>query len=250
MPATVQICCNKSYFREQLSVTCAAAVVLGCCISGCSCSKRPEWDSGLRETTPRPAVKSGGAAPQGSAEAGGSRSGRGSGDGQGEGGAGGSSSGEGEGAGGVESGAGTGGTGSGGNGAGSASTEGPGDGGGQQGSPVAGKEADGKEGGTGDDPSLPPAALPGRPRPKPRYDAKAAAEVAERKLRQADSNRSDGDLANSYTAALEAFEAVEPHAEADTTCRQLLARAKRLLAEVAEKQNRKTAPRALPTLFE
>jgi hypothetical protein len=74
--------------------------------------------------------------------------------------------------------------------------------------------------------------------------------VAERKLRQADSNRSDGDLANAYTAALEAFEAVEPHAEADTTCRQLLARAKRLLAEIAEKQNRKTAPRALPTLFE
>jgi hypothetical protein len=60
----------------------------------------------------------------------------------------------------------------------------------------------------------------------------------------------EGDNPNAYSAALEAFEAVEPHAQTDDGCSQLLARAKRMLADLAESLNRDAPPRAVPTYFQ
>jgi hypothetical protein len=114
---------------------------------------------------------------------------------------------------------------------------------------VAGNEA-GTAAGTGNDSSQAPAALPGRPRPKPRYDAATSVEVAERHLRQAAADRTAGDLGAAYGKAVEAFEAVEPHAATDDACKQMLARAKRMCTELAESQNRENRPQPVPTLFE
>lgn len=186
----------------------------------------------------------GGGAPAGEG------SGAGGASGAGEGGSGGGGSGQGEGAGVAADGAEESGEGSGGGGSSGDASKGVADGGGgKEGGSVAGNEPGG-EGGTAGEGSLPPAALPGRPRPKPLYDAKAAADVAERRLRQAETYRSDGDKSNAYAVALEAFETVEPHVATDDACRQLLGRAKRMLADLAESLNRETAPRPVPTYFQ
>jgi hypothetical protein len=220
------------------------AVVLGSTISGCSCTRRPEWDSGL-ERRERPTRQAGGTESGGSATPG--TAGSGSGNGGGEGGGGGSGAGAGAGGGGSgtgEQGEGNGGRGpAGGRGAGMAD-------GSAQGSPEVAGPGSGTAAGTGDEAAQPPAALPGRPRPKPRYDAGTASEVAERKLRSAEASQRKGDLGEAYDSALEAFEAVEPHAATDDSCKAAFSRAKRLLTELAESQNRKTRPRAVPTLFE
>lgn len=218
---------------------------------GCSCSRRPEWDSGLRDTEPAKPAQHGGANAGSTASSG---QGRGAGDESGKGaengGKEGGSLGTGEGAGGSSKDVGTVGEGPGDRGAAGEGTSGSPNGGSQAGgTPVAGNQA-GTSAGAGNDSSQPPAALPGRPRPKPRYDAATAVEVAERHLRQAAADRTAGDLGDAYGKAVEAFEAVEPHAATDDACKQLLARAKRICAELAKSQNRETAPQAVPTFFE
>lgn len=217
---------------------------------GCSCSRRPEWDSGLRDTDPAKQAQRGGA-DAGSTASSGQGSGTGDGSGQGAGGGGkeGGGQGTGEGAGGSGKDAGTGGKGSGDRGAVGEGTSGSPDGGSQAGAaPVAGNEA-GTAAGTGNDSSQTPAALPGRPRLKPRYDAATAVEVAERHLRQAAADRTAGDLGSAYSKAVEAFEAVEPHAATDDACKQALARAKQMCAELAKSQNRETVPQPVLTFF-
>lgn len=220
--------------------------------AGCGgCSRRPAWDSGLRDTEPTKQAQSGGAKAASTASSGqGSGTGDGSGQGAGDGGREGGGHGTGEGAGGSGKDAGTGGKGSGDRGAAVEGASGSPDGGSQAGgAPVAGNEA-GTAAGTSNDSSQAPAALPGRPRPKPRYDAATAVEVAERYLRQAAADRTVGDLGAAYGKAVEAFEAVEPHAAIDDACKQTLARAKRMCTELAESQNRENRPQPVPTLFE
>ena len=223
----------------------AVAAVLGFWFGGRSRSRQPEWDSGLRDTKPRSPSRSVGQAPQAGSATDAGRSGspparEGGGGSTGKGG---------PGEGGETQEEGQGGAGSDGRRSSGGAADGSPNGGDSKGGPVAGNQpAD--AGGTGDDAARPPAALPGRPRPKPRYDAKTACEVAERRLRQAESNRADGDPQNAYAAALDAFEALEPHAATDDYCRQLLGRAKRMLAELAESQNRQTRSLAVPTYFE
>jgi hypothetical protein len=219
-------------------------VVLGSAVSGCSCTRRPEWDSGL-ERRERPTRQTGGTEAGGSATPGAAGSGSGNGGGEGGGGGTGAGTGAGGGASGTgEQGQGDGGRGpAGGNGTGTA--DGP-----TKGSQEVAGPGSGTAAGAGDETAQPPAALPGRPRPKPRYDAGTASEVAERKLRSAEASQRKGDLGEAYAAALEAFEAVEPHAATDDSCKVALSRAKQMLTELAESQNRKTRPRAVPTLFE
>lgn len=220
---------------------------LGPLFAGCSCTRRREWDSGLRETERSPGAKAegkGDAPGQGSGSGSGNGSGNGNGDGSGGG------LGSGDGAGGAASNAGQGGEGSGSKGEAGEAADGAAGGGAKAGGgPVAGNQS-GEAAGTGNEASQPPAALPGRPRPKTRYTASTAVEVAERHLRRAAANRDAGDLGNAYSEALEAFEAVEPHAASDNACQQLLSRAKRLCAELAESQNRDAQPRRVPTYFE
>ena len=220
------------------------AVVLGSALGGCSCTRRPEWDSGL-ERRERPTRQAGGTEAGGSATPG--TAGSGSGNGGGEGGGGGTGAGTGAGGGGSgtgEQGQGDGGRGpAGGNGTGTTDGSAPGS------QEVAGPGS-GTTAGAGDEAAQPPAALPGRPRPKPRYDAGTASEVAERTLRSAEASQRKGELGEAYAAALEAFEAVEPHAATDDSCKAAFSRAKQMLTELAESQNRKTRPRAVPTLFE
>jgi hypothetical protein len=220
------------------------AVVLGSAISGCSCTRRPEWDSGL-ERRERPARQPGGTESGGSATPG--NAGSGSGNGGDE--RGGGGTGAGTGAGGGGSGTGEQGQGDGGRGPGGGNGTGTADGPAKGSQEVAGPGS-GEAAGTGDDAAQPPAALPGRPKPKPLYDAGTASEVAERKLRSAEASQRKGDLGEAYAAALEAFEAVEQHAATNDACKAGLARAKQMLTELAENQNRKTRPRAVPTLFE
>jgi len=220
------------------------AVVLGSASCGCSCTRRPEWDSGL-ERRERPTRQAGGTEAGGSATHG--TAGSGSGNGGGEGGGGGK--GAGTGAGGGGSGTGEQGEGDGGRGPTGGTGEGIAAGSGQGNQEVAGLGS-GKAAGTGDDTAQPPAALPGRHKPKPLYDASTASDVAERKLRSAEASQRKGDLGEAYEAALEAFEAVEPHAATDSSCKAAFSRAKQMLTELAESQNRKTRPRAVPTLFE
>lgn len=233
----------------QRCVGIAASVLVGYLITGCSCTRRPEWDSGLRETEPMSTSARGGSAANGEGDAAVGASGAGMAGGVGDSGSGGGGSGQGEGVGGAADGKGTGGAGAGDSGSSGDAADGAADGGGKSGGAAAGTQPGG-QGGTADNASIPPAALPGRPRPKPLYDAKTAADVAERRLRQANSIRSDGDLGNAYAAALEAFEAVEPHAPTDDACKQLRGRAKRLLGDIAEKLNHETSPRAVPTYFQ
>jgi len=220
------------------------AVMLGSALGGCSCTRRPEWDTGLerRERSTRQAggTEAGGSATPGTA-------GSGSGNGGDERGGGGTGAGTGAGGGGSgtgEQGEGDGGRGpAGGNGTGMAA-------GSAQGSQEVAGPGSGNAAGAGDEAAQPPAALPGRPRPKPRYDAGTASEVAERKLKSAEASQRKGDLGEAYAAALEAFEAVEPHAATDDACKAAFSRAKQMLTVLAENQNRKTRPRAVPTLFE
>jgi|688.fasta_scaffold14562_8 hypothetical protein len=235
------------HLAKQLVLVFAATMFMTAC--GCSCSRRPEWDSGLRDTEPAKQAQRGGADAGRTAS---SRQGSGTGDGSGQGaGDGGKEGGgTGEGAGGSGKDPGTGGKGSGDRGAAGEGTSGSPDGDSQAGgAPVAGNEA-GTAAGTGNDSSQAPAALPGRPRPKPRYDAATSVEVAERHLRQAATDRTAGDLGAAYGKAVEAFEAVEPHAAIDDACKQTLARAKRMCTELAESQNRENRPQPVPTLFE
>lgn len=240
---------NRSAKRAH-SIAITMGVVIGPLIGGCSCSRRPEWDSGLRDSEPESSAAQSGASSMGGGAPVGEGSGTGGASEAGEGGASGGGSGQSPGAGGAAVGAGKGGEGSGGSGSSGDASKGVADGGGgKEGGSVAGNQTRGK-GGTAGDESLRPAALPGRPRPKPLYDAHAAAEVAERRLRQAETHRSDGDKSNAYGVALEAFEAVEPHAATDDACRQLLGRAKRILADLAESLNRESPTRAVPTYFQ
>lgn len=237
-------CRSKRSMPPLGVVATTLAVVLGSALGGCSCTRRPEWDSGL-ERRERPTRQAGGTEAGGSATPG--TAGSGSGNGGGEGGGGGTGAGTGAGGGG----SGTGEQGEGDSGRGPAGGNGAGatDGSAKGGQEVAGPGS-GTAAGTGDEAAQPPAALPGRPRPKPRYDAGTASEVAERKLRSAEASQRKGDLGEAYAAALEAFEAVEPHAATDDACKAAFSRAKQMLTELAESQNRKTRPRAVPTLFE
>lgn len=221
------------------------SVVLGSTLVGCSCSRQPEWDSGLvRHELP--------SSQKGGTEVGGQAADRGdagSGDGTGAGGGGHGGDGSGTGQGGIADGTGRGGQGDGGNGQSGGEGKGDADGTVPGGQPVTGVGS-GPSGGTGDDAALPAAALPGRPMAKPRYTATEASAVAERQLERAEASRRKRDIATAYDEALEAFEAVAPHAATDDHCNALLTRARRLLSDLAERQNRTTSPRPVPTLFE
>ena len=239
---------TKSFpgFRIPASLILFAAICVGSSFGGCSCTRRPEWDSGLRDSESKDGVGASGNGDR-SGQGTGEGDGKGAGDGLGDGGGG---SGDGNGSGGAASDDGKGGEGSGGNGAAGNAADGAADGGTQAtGGSVAGNQA-GTAAGAGDADAQSAAALPGRPRPKPRYDAATAVEVAERHLRRAATNRDAGDVGNAYAEALEAFEAVEPHAAADDACKQMLSRAKRMCAELAESRNQDARPRRVPTLFE
>lgn len=232
--------------RIVAPLTLFAFVCLGPLFGGCSCTRQPAWDSGLRDSEHTSGADTNGANPvaeQDSQEGSGSGTANQPGDsGNGASAAGGAGIAATDGEKGVE--------GSAADGKAGESADGSAEGGTRtDGTPLAGNEA-GKAAGTGDDASEAPAALPGRPRPKPRYDAATAVEVAERHLRRASSNRADGDIAEAYGEALAAFEAVEPHAAADSDCSKMLGRAKRVLADLAELHNRESSPRPVPTLFE
>jgi len=237
--------------RQRLAMILTIAMVFSSAavLGGCSCNRRPEWDSGLRDKdVPEPTQRGG--ANGGNASKAGDGNGDGSGNGSGDGSTDGHGQGDGEGSEGAGTGAGEGGEGSGPAGSSGDSAAGV-SGGGEQdgGAAVAGNRA-GEAAGIGTDPSQSPAALPGRPRPKPRYDATTAAAVAERHLKRAASHRSSGDLGNAYADAIQAFEAVEPHATSDDACKHALARAKKMLQDLAERQNRKPIPQATPSYLE
>lgn len=232
-------------------------------IPGCSCSKRPEWDSGLRNgrgKAPGPTAAANLGRDKGGAGQGGSgESGLGSGSGSGQTGAGRGAGGEADGGGGIAAGqgdqgagseSGKGGEGSGGEGkAGAGDSGSPGGGSTPVGGTIAGNGS-GTAAGTADDSSQPAAALPGRPRPRPTYDAATAVDVADKHLQRAARHKTAGDPGNAYAEAIEAFEAVEPHADTDDGCKRMLGRAKRMCEELAEIQNRKARPQPVPTLFE
>jgi len=231
-----------------------AALVVGATFGGCGCTKRPEWDSGL-DRSDRFGNESGGG---GTGRGTGAGEGGGTGDGSGPGAGNGSGAG-GEGSDGAGGSGGTGEGGDGGAGKGPGGGGGPDSPGGSSPNTGGGQTADGKPVpgggngagmGVGNDAAQPPAALPGRPRVQPQYDAATAAQVAERQLRGAEGRKNRGDFSGAYESAVEAFQAVEPHAAADDTCGRLLARAKQLLAELAEKQNNRARPRDVPTFFE
>jgi hypothetical protein len=240
---------NAALAWQRLAVILTIAMVFSSAavLGGCSCNRRPEWDSGLRdkdvpEPTQRGGANVGNASKAGDGDGSGNGSGDGSSDGHGQG--------DGEGSEGAGTGASEGGEGSG--SAGSSVDSKAGDsGGGKQdgGAAVAGDRA-GDATGISTDPSQPPASLPGRPRPKPRYDATTAAAVAERHLKRAASHRSSGDLGNAYADAIQAFEAVEPHATSDDACKHALVRARTMLQDLAERQNRKPIPQATPSYLE
>ena len=250
---------RRGVVGSTISSWCGGIAVIawfGLC-AGCSCSKRPEWDPGLRNVRNKDAGQAGGASrgreqgPQGGAGSGHGGAGQG---GSGQGAGGGAKGGDGLAAGqGVQGGgseSGKGGESGAAEGAAGAGTDGSPAGGAQaDGGPVAGNDA-GTAAGTADDSSQSAAALPGRPRPKPRYDAPTAADVAEKHLQRAARNKAAGDRGNAYAEAIEAFEAVEPHAETDDSCRLVLARAKRMCEDLAEIQNRESRPQPVPTLFE
>jgi hypothetical protein len=230
------------------------ALIVGATFDGCSCKKRPEFDTGLTGSD-RSAGESGGGGTgrgTGAGEGGGTGDGKGPGSGDGTG-AGGEGS---EGSGG-SGGTGEGGQGGAGQGAGAApggdssgaSGSAPGGGSSADGKPLAGSGT-GNAMGAGNDAAEPPAALPGRQRVPPQYDAATAAQVAERALRRAVARKNQSDFSSAYESAVEAFQAVAPHAAADDACAKLLAIAKQLLVELAEKQTRKNPPRSVPTFFE
>jgi hypothetical protein len=231
-----------------------AGLVVAATFDGCGCRKRDEFDTGLSGSE----RSGGGAQGVGTGHGDGAGSGGGTGDGSGSG----SGDGAGTGGDGSEGSGGSGGTGEGGQdnaGAGgggapgkdSSAASGSAQGGGAaaDGKPMAGS-GDGNAMGLGDDQTKPPAALPGQRKQPPRYDAAEAVQVAERELRRAVDRKNRNDFGAAYAAAVEAFHAVEPHAATDDTCAKILARAKRLLAELAEKQTRTNPPRSVPTFFE
>jgi len=115
--------------------------------------------------------------------------------------------------------------------------------------PVAGNEEQETSGAT-DMADKPAAALPGRPAVKPRYSAADAVPIAEAALADAMAARRRNNLSAAYGAALDAFEAVHPHADGHESCRELAARANRLLKEVADQQGRRYKPQPVITIFE
>ena len=236
---------------QRLAVLLTAVVVFSSAavLGGCSCTRRPEWDSGLRDTDGPERGQRGGA-NVGNASTAGDGSGDGSGNGSGDGSTDGHGQGDGDGSKGAGTGAGEGGEGSGPAGSSGDSAAGDSGGGKQDGGSAAAGNRAGEATGIGTDSSQPPAALPGRPRPKPRYDATTAAAVAERHLKRAASHRSSGDLGNAYADAIQAFEAVEPHATSDDACKHALARAKKMLQDLAESRNRKPIPQATPSYLD
>lgn len=228
--------------------------------AGCSCRRTAEdYESGLRESFPNrspsrnvgeetsrrgPTVPPDSAAGRGGA--GTAAEGR-SGDG-----------GESRGTGGAEEGSGNGGDVAGGAGRGgaepgeatpnAAATEGTATAGGRGNQPVMGNEEQETAGAT-DMADEPAAALPGRPAVKPRYSAADAVPIAEAALADATAAKRRNDLAAAYAAALEAFEAVHPHVNGHESCRELAARANRLLREVADQQGRRYKPQPVHTEF-
>ena len=237
--------------RQRLAVILTIAMVFSSAalLGGCSCTKRPEWDSGLRDKdVPDPTQRGG--ANVGNASKAGDGDGDGSGNGSGDGSSDGHGQGDGEGSEGAGTGASEGGDGSGSAGSSGGSADGASGGGKQEGGAAAAGNRAGDATGISTDPSQPPASLPGRPRPKPRYDATTAAAVAERHLKRAASHRSSSDLGNAYADAIQAFEAVEPHATSDDACKRALVRAKKMLQDLAERQNRKPIPQATPSYLE
>jgi hypothetical protein len=231
-----------------------AALIVGATFDGCGCKKRPEFDTGLTRSDRFGGESGGGGTGRGNGagEGGGTGDGTGPGSGDGSG-----SGGEGSEGSGGSGGTGEGGQGGAGQGAGAApgaassgdSGSAPGGGSSADGKPLAGSGT-GNAMGAGNDAAEPPAALPGRQRVPPQYDAATAAQVAERALRRAVDLTNKSDFSGAYESAVEAFQAVEPRAAADDACAKLLARSKELLAELAEKQKRKTPPRDVPTFFE
>jgi hypothetical protein len=75
-------------------------------------------------------------------------------------------------------------------------------------------------------------------------------EVAERHLRRATTLRTAGDAGNAYGEALQAFEAVAPHAASDAGCKAALARAKGMLHDLAERLNREPRLPQTPSYLE
>lgn len=234
-------------FQKTLAVALLVAF-----IGGCSCSRQPReaWDSGLRRSDRDEAQLGGASGGAAASERPADGSDDGGGAGSGEGSANGGGQGSGEGRDGSGDNAGQQGEGAGGSGQSGDSANGTAGGGGKDGGDsVAGNNGADDTGGVADS-SESAAALPGRPRPKPKYDATTAAAVAERHLQQATTDQAAGRLAAAYQAALQAFEAVEPHAATDNSCKQELARAKRLLSDLAGSLNRENRPRLVPTYFE
>jgi hypothetical protein len=228
---------------------------------GCSCRRTVEdYDSGLRGSFPtRPQSRNGGkeTSPRGPVAPPDSAVGKGSAGTAAEGGSG--DGGESRGTGGAEEGAGNGGSVAGGAGRAeaepgepapnAAAPEGAATVGGKGNQPVMGNEEQETSGAT-DIPDEPPAALPGRPAVKPRYSAADALPIAEAALAVATAARRRNDLSAAYGAALEAFEAVHPHADGHESCRELAARANRMLKEVADQQGRRYKPQPVITIFE
>jgi hypothetical protein len=219
-------------------------------MSGCSCRRTPEFDSGLdgRRTMRRADDDHGlgglpAKGPGGERGGGGSGSGDGSSAGAGSQADGAGASGDGaDGAG--EATAGLGGAAAGlpaGNAGGQVT-----DGGGRT---VAGNES-GIAAGIADAQNQQPAALPGRPAAKPKFTAEQAIPVAEAALDEAAAAQRNGHLVAAYESALRGYEAVSPHVGASDACRDLAGRATRLLKDLAEHQNRKIKPQPVETIFE
>lgn len=229
-------------------------------ISGCSCRRAPEFDSGLGGRRPSHRVDDhhglGDPAP--------SQPGAAEGQGKGEGGAGGNNGG----GGGDGSGSGygnqaddSGGDQAGSDGAAAApagsvgSADGmppagtAGRGTNSVGQPLAGNES---STGSGDAHAAdkPVAAFPGRPATKPKFSAEQAIPVAEAALGLAADSLRRSDLVTAYECALRAYEAVSPHTSRNDACRGLAGRASRMLKEIAERQNQKYKPQPIETIFE
>jgi hypothetical protein len=227
---------------------------------GCSCRRTAEeYDTGLRASFPNPSPSRNGgdeASPRGTAASPDSAAGRGGAGTVAEGGSG--DGGESRGTGGAEEGSGNGGVAG---GAGraeaepgeaapnAAAPEGTATAGGSDNQPVMGNEGQETSGAT-EIADEAPAALPGRPAVKPRYSAADAVPIAEAALADAVAARRRNDLSAAYAAALNAYEAVHPHAKSHEPCRELAARANRLLKEVADQQGRRYKPQPVKTSFE
>lgn len=103
---------------------------------------------------------------------------------------------------------------------------------------VGGADAGGADEGSGGSPPPPLPALPGRGSRRPSLPADQAAELAEANLGRARSALRGGDVEKATQLALEAYDAVAPHASASPPCRKLCADAGKFLESVARKQGR------------